>query len=149
MNRKLAQIYFGILGVASLVFGVVNILTTISGKSLLLGILEIPANVFRGGWGGLVILSAGFFYLSGAKKFFEIHHFSKIVMASVLIWIIAVCDIFAMFCESIPGGEEGPWFNTLQGFFATYNPPYKPAIFLLPFSLVVIYYIYQNKVKSS
>ncbi|MCK4859025.1 MAG: hypothetical protein KAS87_00515 [Candidatus Omnitrophica bacterium] len=145
MDRKLAQIYFGILGVVSLVFGVVNILTTISGKSLLLGILEIPADMFRGGWGGLVILSAGLFYLSGAKRLSEIHHFSKVVMASILLWLIAACDIFAMVCESIPGGEEGPFFNTLHGFFAAYAPPYKPAIFLLPFSLVVIYYIYKRR----
>lgn len=145
MNRKSAQIYFGILGVVSLFFGIADILVTIGGKSICLGILEFPADVFRGGWGGLVVLFAGLFYLSGSKGISEIHHLAKVAMGSVLIWLIAGCDIFAMLCESIPGGEEGPWFNTLQGFFATYNPPYKPAIFLLPFSLVVIYYIYKRE----
>ena len=42
------------------------------------------------------------------------------------------------------GGEEG-WFNTLEGFFGTYAPPYAPAIFLLPFSLVVFYYILKKE----
>ena len=145
MNRKLIQIYFRILGLVSLAFGIADILATIGGKSICLGILELPADIFRGGWGGLVILFAGLFYLAGSRDILEVHHFSKVVMGSVLIWLIASCDIFAMLCESIPGGEEGPWFNTLQGFFATYAPPYKPAIFLLPFSLAVVYYIYKRE----
>jgi len=91
------------------------------------------------------VLFAGVFYLSGTKNFSEIHQFSKVVMGSILIWIIAGCDVFAMITESIPGGEEGPWLNTLEGFLGTYTPPYPPVIFLLPFSLVVIYYIRKRK----
>jgi len=46
-----------------------------------------------------------------------------------------------MILESIPGGEEGGWFNTFEGFLASYSAPYIPSLFLLPFSLVVLYYI--------
>jgi hypothetical protein len=118
---------------------------TIGGDSFAWGILEIPADPFRGGWGGLIILFAGLLYLSGSKNLPEIHQLSKVVMGSVLIWIVAGTDIFAMITESIPGGEEGGWFNTLEGFLGTYAPPYAPAIFLLPFSLVVLYCIYWRK----
>ncbi len=50
-----------------------------------------------------------------------------------------------MITESIPGGEDGPWFNTLDGFIGTYAPPYAPAVLLLPLSRVVLYYIYKRK----
>jgi len=139
------SIYFGILGVVTLAFGIADLIVTIGGDSFTWGILEIPADMFRGGWGGLIVLFAGLFYLSGVKNLSEIHQLSKVVLGSILIWVIAGTDIFAMITESIPGGEEGSWFNTLDGFLGTYAPPYPPAIFLLPFSLVVVYYIYKRK----
>ncbi len=145
MNKyTIGKIYFGVLGIVTLAFGVAELVVTAGGDSFSWSILEIPNGIFRGGWGGVIILSAGAFYLSGIKNLSEIHQFSKIVMGSILIWIVAGCDIFAMITESIPG-EEG-WFNSLEGFLETYAPPYPPAIILLPFSLIVIYYIYKRKV---
>jgi len=144
-KNNVGSLYFGILGVIALAFGIADLVVTIGGSSVCWGILEIPNDMFRGGWGGFIVLFAGVFYLSGTKNFSEIHQFSKVVMGSILIWIIAGCDIFAMITESIPGGEEGPWLNTLEGFLGTYTPPYPPAIFLLPFSLAAIYYIRKRK----
>ena len=139
-----AAIYFAILGIVTTAFGLADLLVSAGGGGFSYGILEVPGDIFRGGWGGLVVLFAGLFYLSGVRNFDDIHQFAKIVMGSILIWIMAGSDIFAMITESIPGGEEGPWFNTLSGFIGTYAPPYTPAVILLPFSLVVIYYIYQR-----
>ncbi len=139
-----AAIYFAILGIVTTAFGLADLLVSAGGGEFSYGILEVPGDIFRGGWGGLVVLFAGLFYLSGVRNFDDIHQFAKIVMGSIMIWIMAGCDIFAMITESIPGGEEGPWFNTLSGFIGTYAPPYTPAVILLPFSLVVIYYIYQR-----
>ena len=139
-----AAIYFAILGIVTTAFGLADLLVSAGGGEFSYGILEVPGDLFRGGWGGLVVLFAGLFYLSGVRNFDDIHQFAKIVMGSIMIWIMAGCDIFAMITESIPGGEEGPWFNTLSGFIGTYAPPYTPAVILLPFSLVVIYYIYQR-----
>ena len=144
-ERSIAAIYFAILGIITTAFGIADILVTMGAGSFAFGILEIPGNLFRGVWGGFIVLSAGLFYLSGIRNFENIHQFSKIVMGSILIWIMAGCDIFAMITESIPGGEDGPWFNTLNGFIGTYAPPYAPAVLLLPFSLVVVYYIYKRK----
>ena len=141
MNEKLAKAYFGILGIITLIFGAIDLIVAFGGGNFSFGILQIPSDGFRGGWGGLVVLFAGFFYLSGIKKLSRIHQFSKIVVGSILIWVMAGTDIFGMICSSIPGPEDGPWFNTLRGFFETYAPPYPPAIFLLPFSFAVIYYV--------
>lgn len=145
MNKKIGSIYFGILGAITLAFGVIDLVVAIGSDGFSFGVLEIPGDVFRGIWGGLIVLFAGLFYLSGVKNIFSINQFSKVVMGSVLIWIIAGCDIFGRITESIPGGEDGPWFNTLEGFLGTYAPPYPPAIFLLPFSLVAIYYIRRRR----
>ncbi len=144
-ERSIAAIYFAILGIITTAFGIADILVTMGAGSFAFGILEIPGDLFRGVWGGFIVLSAGLFYLSGIRNFENIHQFSKIVMGSILIWIMAGCDIFAMITESIPGGEDGTWFNTLNGFIGTYAPPYAPAVLLLPFSLVVVYYIYKRK----
>lgn len=143
MDERLAKIYFGILGAVTLAFGIADLLVTVGGGSLSMGILEIPGDAFRGGWGGFIVLSAGLFYLSGIKDITKIHQFSKVVMGSILVWIVAGFDIFAMITESIPGEET--WFNTLEGFLGTYAPPYAPAVLLLPFSLVVVYYIYTGR----
>jgi len=140
-----AAIYFAILGIVTTAFGLADILVTAAGSEFSYGILEIPNDIFRGGWGGLIVLSAGLFYLSGTRNIGDIHQFAKVAMGSILIWIMAGCDIFAMITESIPGGEDGPWLNTLPGFLEAYASPYAPAVLLLPFSLVVIYYIYQRK----
>ena len=137
-------VYFAVLGIVTTAFGIADLLVTASGSEFAyMGILEIPGDIFRGGWGGIIMLFAGLFYLSGIRNFDDIHQFAKVVMGSILIWVVAGCDIFAMITESIPSWNEetGPWFNTLPDFIAAYAPPYAPAVLLLPFSLVVIYYI--------
>jgi hypothetical protein len=117
-------IYFAVLGIVTTAFGLADLLVTASGSEFAYGgILEMPGDIFRGGWGGIIVLFAGLFYLSGIRNFDDIHQFAKVAMGSILIWVIAGCDIFAMITESIP------------------SPPYAPAVLLLPFSLVVIYYI--------
>ena len=147
-SNDLYFIYFLILGLFSLAFGIADLVVTLGGSEYSLGALEIPNDGFRGGWGGLIVLFAGIFYLSGVKNIQEIHQLAKVIMGSILIWIIAGTDIFAMIIESIPGGEDGGWFNTAQGFLGTYAPPYTPAIFLLPFSLVVIFCIHKYYKKQ-
>jgi uncharacterized membrane protein (GlpM family) len=142
-KNKIGSIYFAILGIVTLVFGIADLVVAAGGEDFTIGILNIPGDMFRGGWGGLIVIFAGLFYLLSIKNFSEIHQFSKTVMGSILIWIVAGMDIFAMITDSIPG-EEG-WFNTLEGFLGTYASPYPPAIFLFPFSLVVIYYIKKRK----
>jgi len=137
---RLGSVYFALLGAVTLACGFVDLMVTLSGEYCSWWIVEVPGDIFRGGWGGLIVLFAGLFYISGARNLSEIHQLSKVMMGSIMIWLIAGCDIFARITESIPGGDEG-WFNSMEGFLGSCTPPYFPAMLLLPFSLVVIYYI--------
>lgn len=136
---NIGRIYFVIFGVIVLGFGVAELLLGVTGRSFEWGLLEISGEFLL--WRGLILFFAGAFYVSGVKNFADIHQQAKILMASVMIWIIAGMQILGMILESIPGGEDGGWFNTAEGFLEAYAGPYIPSLFLLPFSLVVIYYI--------
>jgi len=136
---RIGSIYFTVFGLIVLAVGATEMLLSITGKSLELGIIEISGDFLL--WRGLILFFAGAFYLLGIKDLSDIHQLAKIVMASVMIWIIAGMNIFSMILDSIPGGEDGGWFNTLDGFLSSYSPPYIPSLLLLPFSLVVLYYI--------
>ena len=136
---KIGGMYFGLLGLIVLGFGAAEILLGLTAGSFEWGILEISGEFLL--WRGLILFFAGAFYLSSVKNFADIHKQATVVMASVMIWVIAGMQIFGMIMESIPGGEDGGWFNTPEGFLATFSAPYIPSLFLLPFSLVVLYYV--------
>ena len=142
---NIGRIYFSIFGLIVLAFGAAELLLGITGRSFELGLLEMSGEFLL--WQGIILFSAGAFYLSSFKNFSDIHQQAKVVMASVMIWIVAGMQIFGMILESIPGGEDGGWFNTAEGFLETYAGPYIPELLLLPFSLVVIYYIRLNRQK--
>jgi len=141
MNKEakfvIGRIYFAIFGLVVTYIGATEMLLGVMGRSLQWGIMEMSGEFLL--WRGFILYSAGLFYLSAIKNFSNIHQQAKIVMASAMIWIIAGMQIFSMILESIPS-EKG-WFNTAEGFLATYAPPYIPSLLLLPFSLVVLYYI--------
>jgi hypothetical protein len=142
---ELSSVYFAVIGLAAAIFGIADILvwSGISG-GIELGIIEISGDdFFRQVWGGLVVIFGGIFILSGFKGMRDIHQFAKVLLGSVMIWIIAGCDIFAMICEGIPAAEDAPEFlNSLSGFIGGFMPPYAPAVILLPFTLVIIYLYY-------
>lgn len=139
----IGKVYFSLFGLWVLAFGIAELIIGIAGRSLTWGILEISGGFLL--WRGFILFFAGLFYLSSVKNLAEIHQLAKVVMASIMIWIMAGIKIFSMIAESIPGGEGGGWINTWEGFLSTYSPPYTPALILLPFSLVTIYYIYAGK----
>ncbi len=142
MKNKFASLYFSIFGLIVLGLGIAELIIGIAGRSFTWSILEISGGLLL--WKGIILFFAGFFYLSSVKYLTEIHQLAKNVMASVMLWIIAGMQIFAIITESIPGGEEG-WVNTWEDFLSAYFPPYIPALILLPFSLLTIYYIYARE----
>ena len=137
------MIYFSALGIAVLGAGIADLIVTISSSAFSCGILEIPQGGFRGGWGGLIMIFAGVFYLSGIKGANEIHQFAKVVLGSVLIWVLAGTDIFSMIAESIPSPQADTWLNSKEGFLRAYEPPYTPAVLIFPFTLVITCYIHR------
>ena len=142
MKNKFAGVYFSIFGLVVLGLGIAELIIGIAGKSFTWSILEISGGLLL--WKGIILFFAGFFYLSSVKNLTKIHQLAKNVMASIMLWIIAGMQIFAIITESIAGGDEG-WINTWKGFLSAYSPPYIPALILLPFSLVTIYYVYARE----
>ncbi|MBN2733621.1 MAG: hypothetical protein JXQ82_02035 [Methanomicrobiaceae archaeon] len=139
------SVYFAAVGLAAVIFGIADILVWCGfSGGIELGIIEISGDdFFRQVWGGLVVIFGGLFILSGFKGIKKIHQFSKVILGSAMIWIIAGCDIFAMVCEGIPAAEEAPEFlNSLSGFIEGFMPPFAPAVVLLPFTFVIIYIYY-------
>jgi len=142
MKDKFGRVYFSLFGLFVLGFGIAELIIGIGSRSFAWGILEMSGEFLV--WRGFILFFAGLFYLSSVKNLVEIHQLAKVVMASMMIWIIAGMQIFALITESIPG-EEGAWLNNWRDFLSTYSPPYIPSLILLPFSLVTIYYIYKKR----
>ncbi len=145
MRYELGSAYFVILGVVALVFGIWEIVATLGAPvTTEVGWLEIPTGTWEEVWRGVVIFLGGTLIVAGAFKLKDIHGLGKTVLGSIMIWIVAGCDIFGRFLESI-ASNEATWINSLDEFLATYGPPYNPALWLLPFSLVIIYFIYTRR----
>ena len=141
-NVSISSLSIGLLGLATLAFGLADILVWAGASpGFSIGILEIAGDdFFRWAWGGAVMVFGGLFMLPSMKNVGTMEQFGKAVLGAAMIWIIAGTDIFARLCESIPAGEEAPeFFNSVAGFVGGFAPPYSPAILLLPFTLVVVY----------
>ncbi len=144
-KNTISGIYIGLLGLATLAFGLADILVWAGiSPGFQVGILEIAGDdFFRWAWGGVIMVFAGLFMLAGSRKALSLEQFAKVTLGSVLVWVIAGTDIFARFCENIPAGEEAPeFFNSVVGFIGGFAPPYSPAMLLLPFTLVIAYLLY-------
>jgi len=146
---KFGSIYFGIFGAIVLIFGIVGfvVMGAHGTEGVTWGALEISGMFLI--WEAIILVAAGAMYLSSIGNFGNVRQLAKSVAASIMIWIVAGMAIWAMIAGSIPGGEEGPWFNLPADFIATYAPPYMPAIFLLPFSLAIIYPIRNRRRAAS
>ena len=136
---KFGSIYFGIFGAIVLLFGITGfvVMGIYGTEGVNWGPLEISGMFLV--WQAIILVAAGAIYLSSVGNFGDVRQLAKSVAASIMIWIVAGMAIWAMFAGSVPGGEEGPWFNPPMDFIASYAPPYMAAIFLLPFSLAIIY----------
>jgi len=142
---KFGSIYFGIFGAIVLIFGIAGfVVIGVHGtEGITWGPLEMSGMFLV--WEAIILVAAGAIYLSSVGNFGDVRQLAKSVAASIMIWIVAGMAIWAMIAGSIPGGEEGPWFNPPGDFIASYAPPYMPAIFLLPFSLAIIYPIHNRR----
>jgi hypothetical protein len=143
-NYSVSSLYIGLLGLATLAFGLADILVWLGASpGFTFGILEIAGDdFFRWAWGGAIVAFGGLFMLAGVKNTGNLQQFAKVLLGAIMVWIIAGTDIFARFCESVPAGEEAPeFFNSLSGFLSGFAPPYPPAILLLPFTLVIAYFV--------
>ncbi len=145
MNKKSrsGSIYASICGAIVLGFGIVELVVigTTGMEGVCWGPLEMSGMWLW--WTGIIFVSAGIMYLSSATNFMDIRQLAKSVVASIMIWIVAGMAIFDKVASSIPGEET--WVNSPGDFLAGCGPPYTPAIYLLPLSLVIIYFIRERR----
>jgi hypothetical protein len=142
---QIGKYYFAVFGFIVLGMGLVEFIVAFSGGCVEYGSVIICDEEDFLFWRGLILFFSGAFYLSSIKNFSDIHQQAKTIMASVMIWLIGGIALLGIVLGSIPGPEDGAWFNTAEDFIASYAGPYIPSLLLLPFSLVAIYYIYLNK----
>ena len=112
MDNKIniTSIYFAIIGLAAVSFGVADILvwTGFTG-GVNIGILEISGDdFFRQVWGGLVVFFGGVFMLAGCRNLKNLHDFSNVLLGAAMVWMVAGCDIVAMICGGIPAPIAAP-----------------------------------------
>ncbi len=136
--KRLYQTYFSLLGVVVLFSGLCEILVAVAGHKIDMPIVAFTGEYFRGIWGGLVMVFAGVFYLRGISDFGEVHQLAKVFIGSLLVWIMAGTDLFALLAAALPSTENGRWINGAPEMLKTLAPPYSPAVILLPFSLLII-----------
>ncbi len=141
-NWKWGSVYFAVLGAVTLWFGCWELASS-------LGITELWATewfkLFPEAmdwmclWRGIVTFFAGLLIMWGAFRFSDPEGFGTSVIGVIMLWILTGCDILKMICGSLSG--QGSWTYTLYGFLKYYAPPYPTATWLLPFSLVMIFFI--------
>lgn len=136
--QRTYQLYFGLLGTIVLLSGTLEVLAGVAGHTLTCPLVSFAGGAFRGLWGGLVMLFAGGFLLSGIRDFGEVHRLARLLMGIILLWIMAGTDLFALLAAAIPSPDPDRWLNSLAGMARTLAPPYSMAVILLPFSLVII-----------
>ena len=144
-NRSTSgSIFAVIMGIAAIGFG---ILEFVGGEW---GPLTVEAGTFTA-WRAVILVCAGLIYLSSVTNFMDVRQLAKSVVASIMIWIVAAMDIWAMIAASIPSGAEEagePWIASGTEFLAAYGPPYMPAIYLLIPSLVVLYFVRKRRLAK-
>lgn len=138
MRLKAGAVYFAIFGIVASSFGVLHVVVTMTGREIITDFLVASGSIWSL-WKGLILLFAGIFILVGSTDLKNVHGLGKATLGSIMLWIIAGSNIFARILSSIPGEES--WFNTLDGFLAAYSLPYEPSLWLLPFSLLILYFL--------
>lgn len=142
MKYKIGALYLGILGILTAVFGGAYMLLTVTGGEIVTDLLLASGSMWSL-WKGLILVFAGMFIVIGAVNLEDIHGLGRAILGSIMLWIIAGSNVFARITSSIPGEES--WFNSLEGFLSSYGPPYEPALWLLPFSLAILYYVGRSR----
>ena len=146
MNKtsRSESLFVSIFGTIVLIFGIVEfaVLGRYGMEGVCWGPLEMSGMWLW--WTGIILVTAGIMYISSANNFAtSIHQLAKSVVASIMIWVVAGLALFDKVAGSIPGEET--WVNSPVDFLASCGAPFTPAVYLLPVSLVIIYFIRQRR----
>lgn len=142
MKYRIGSVYLATLGIVTFLFGGLNIVLAVMGGEFLTDFLIASGSMWSL-WKGLILFFAGIFMLIGGINLKDVHGLGKAVLGSVMLWIVAGCNIFTRITESVLGDQT--WFNTFEKFLASYSPPYELELWLLPFSFVILYFISKSR----
>ncbi len=132
------EFYFGAFGLLLLLAGAVELLLGITGGEFEIAVVTISGTFLA--WRGIVVLSAGAFYLQAAANGLDDRRQQATVfMGSLMLWIVGGTDLLATLLGAIPGGPD-VWIASAADLAAAMGPPYSPAIVALPFTLVALSY---------
>ncbi|MGM0371086.1 MAG: hypothetical protein ACQEQJ_01100 [Halobacteriota archaeon] len=132
------EIYFGALGIISVLIGSLQLLAGVSGNSVSISVLSVSGTYLL--WRGVIVVSAGAFFLYGSTHGLGSRRNQVVtVLAGTMLWIVAVTDLLGRFLGAIPGGHD-VWVAELDQIALGFAPPYSPSIIFGLFALVVVKY---------
>ncbi|MFB6200993.1 MAG: hypothetical protein ABEI98_03180 [Halorhabdus sp.] len=135
-------IYFGALGLVVALAGIVAVLRGVG-----VGITDpheiVPLVTVAGTflvWRGLILLLAGWLFLTGATDGLDDReNQATVVMAGLMLWIVAGADLLSRVLGAIPGGPD-VWIAGPTEVVAALGPPYGPALLAAPLALLAVQY---------
>lgn len=95
-------------------------------------------------WEGLVVFLAGWLIVWGAFNLRSTSGLGEVIIGSSMIWLAGLGDFLKMVFAAIGDPFMGKVLNTFPDFLRGIGPPYSIATWLIPFSLVVVYFIVKH-----
>ncbi len=138
MKNKVPNALLALVGILSLIPGVIEVLLPLTGETYVWGQVAFQGDFMP--WRGLILISSGCFYLLAINRTNRIQRRAQIILASLMIWIVVAMEILSRLLGSIPGGD-GRWVKTPQGFLSSYTGPFIPSLFLLPISVALVLWV--------
>lgn len=138
MKYKIGSVYLAFLGIFTFLSGASDLILAVSGGKLFTDFLIAGGSMWSL-WKGFILFFSGIFMVIGSISLKDIHGLGKSVLGVVMLWIVAGSNIFSRITSSIPGEET--WFKSFEDFLSFYALPYEPELWLLPFSLIILYFI--------
>lgn len=152
MRYKWGQIYFFIIGIVAMYFGGLQFAGAAGMDVEALSIIKAADELevlfrrlaYMNLWEGLVVFLAGLLVAWGAFRMRTNRGLCEVIIGSIMIWLAGIGDFLKMIFSGIGDPFSGVVFNTFPDFLRAIGPPYSIATWLIPFTLVVIYFIVKH-----
>ena len=152
MRYKWGQIYFAILGAAAVYLGGLQFAGAAGMDVKALGFIKSIGELnvlfrrlaYMNLWEGVVVFLAGWLIIWGAFKLRSTSGIAEVIIGSVMVCLAGIGDFLKMVFAAIGDPFAGKVLNTFPDFLRGISPPYSVATWLIPFTLVIIYFIVKH-----
>ena len=149
MRFKWGWVYFVILGTVALYLGGLQFAGAAGMKVEKLWFIKTMGELdilfrrlaYMNLWEGLVVFLAGWLIIWGAFNLRSIRGLSEVIIGSIMIWLAGIGDFLKMMFAGIGDPFMGRVLNTFPDFLRCISPPYSVATWLIPFTLVIIFFV--------